>query len=338
MTHVQSTVDRAASKLCGWQGKLLNIAGRKELVRAVLSAMPVYLMTSMKVPKQLNEDIDKIRRRFLWAGDGELSGGKCKVAWTTVAKPIDYGGLGLIDLERFSRALRIRWLSFEWTAPDRPWVGTDLPVDDVDLALFQAATIVTVRNGLKASFWNSSWMDGRVPARLFPRLFAHSRRKQRCVKDAIKNLNWVWDIAYSLNFELLDEFFRLWTAVQNAGIDLDTTEEDSIIWTLESSGEYSARSAYAIQFAGNIQSNHPRVIWNVWASPRHKFFVWLLLQNRLWTAARLQLRGWDNNYFCVLCERNLETAHHLFFECPCSTVVWQAMATWSQCNSLNPLN
>jgi len=26
-----------------------------------------------------------------------------------------------------------------------------------------------------------------------------------------------------------------------------------------------------------------------------KFFVWLLLQDRLWTAARLQLRGWSNN-------------------------------------------
>jgi len=65
----------------------------------------------MKVPRQLKEDIDKIRRRFLWAGDNELTGGReCKVAWTTVAKPIDFGGLGIIDLGRFSRA--IRWLWF----------------------------------------------------------------------------------------------------------------------------------------------------------------------------------------------------------------------------------
>jgi len=109
---VQGTVDKSRSKLAGWQGRLLNPAGRRELVRSVLSAMPTYLLTTMKAPKQLTEEIDKIRRRFLWAGDSELMGGKCKVAWTTVAKPIEFGGLSIIDLEKFSRALRIRWLSF----------------------------------------------------------------------------------------------------------------------------------------------------------------------------------------------------------------------------------
>jgi hypothetical protein len=64
--------------------------------------------------------------------------------------------------------------------------------------------------------------------------------------------------------------------------------------------------------------------------------IWLLLQDRLWTAARLQLRGRKNNYFCALCERNLETAQHLFFECPYSRLVWQLVASWSSCNSLNP--
>jgi hypothetical protein len=71
----------------------------------MFSAMPIYLMTSIKAPKQMVEDIDKMIRRFLWAGDSELSGGKCKVAWTTVAKPVEYGGLGIIELDKFSRAL-----------------------------------------------------------------------------------------------------------------------------------------------------------------------------------------------------------------------------------------
>lgn len=64
--------------------------------------------------------------------------------------------------------------------------------------------------------------------------------------------------------------------------------------------------------------------------------MWLLLQNRLWTAARLQLCGWKNNYFCALCERNLETAHQLFIECPYSRRVWLIILTWSGCLNLNP--
>ena len=112
--------------------------------------------------------------------------------------------------------------------------------------------------------------------------------------------------------------------------------DDKITWTLDSSGVYSAKSAYVAQFAGQISSNFPTLIWKVWAPPKCKFFIWLLLHNRLWTAARLQLRGWDNNYFCALCQRSLETAQHLFFECPCSRMIWHSVASWSACSTLNP--
>jgi len=63
------------------------------------------------------------------------------------------------------------------------------------------------------------------------------------------NESWIGDIAYNLNHELLSEYFKLWTAIETAGIDLDDTSEDKITWTLESSGEYLAKSAYAVQFA-----------------------------------------------------------------------------------------
>jgi len=147
---------------------------------------------------------------------------------------------------------------------------------------------------------------------------------------------WIRDIAYNLTHDLLKEYFDLWTAIDSIRPDLDESSEDTIVWTLESSGQYSSKSAYAIQFAGQVQSSFPALIWNAWAPPKCKFFLWLLLQNRLWTSARLQLRHWKNNYFCALCERNLETAHHLFFECPYSRLVWQLVATWSGCPSLQP--
>jgi hypothetical protein len=80
VVHVQGIVDKAGSRLAGWQGRLLNLAGRRELVRSVLNAIPTYLMTTLKPPKQLLQDLDKLRRSFLWAGDKEVTGGKCKVA------------------------------------------------------------------------------------------------------------------------------------------------------------------------------------------------------------------------------------------------------------------
>ena len=78
------------------------------------------------------------------------------VKWSKVMKPKNFGGLGILDLDLFSRALRLRWLWYEWVSPEKPWVGTALPVNAVDRQLFRASTSVTLGDGAKASFWQSS--------------------------------------------------------------------------------------------------------------------------------------------------------------------------------------
>ena len=48
--------------------------------------------------------------------------------------------------------MRLRWLWFEWTKLERPWNGMALPVDSVDLTLFNAATHITIYNGIRHPF------------------------------------------------------------------------------------------------------------------------------------------------------------------------------------------
>lgn len=152
MVHLQYIQDKAKGRVAGWQGRLLSIAGRRELVRSVISSLPVYLLMIMKTPKTFIKDLDKLRRKFLWAGDKELTGGKCKVARVKVCTPIANGGLGIIELERFSRALRLRWIWYSWDSRQRSWTGMELPVDKEDMALFNAVTRVLLGNGNKATF------------------------------------------------------------------------------------------------------------------------------------------------------------------------------------------
>jgi hypothetical protein len=149
----------------------MNIGGRKELVKSVLSALPTYLLIAVKPPRKFYSAMDKLRKRFLWAGNQELQCGKCKVNWSRVCRPLQYGGLGIFDLERFGRSLRLR----QWKHPDKPWCNSELPIDDVDRALFAAATSVRVRNSRMAKFWTSPWMQGNTPALMFLMLFSHNR-------------------------------------------------------------------------------------------------------------------------------------------------------------------
>ena len=102
------------------------------MVRSVLSSPPVYLLTVIKAPKKFLKELDKLGKRFLWAGDSELTGAKCKVAWPRVCMPQPNGGLGIKDLDCFSRAPRLRWLWFEWDSREKPWKGMQLPINDDD--------------------------------------------------------------------------------------------------------------------------------------------------------------------------------------------------------------
>jgi hypothetical protein len=90
----QPQIDKATAKLSKWHGMNLTQAGRVCLTKVVLSSQPVYLLTVIKPPKKVLQEVYRIRRRFLWAGDNAISGGKCKVKWTKTTSPKEFGGLG----------------------------------------------------------------------------------------------------------------------------------------------------------------------------------------------------------------------------------------------------
>lgn len=268
--------------------------------------------------------------------DQELTGWKCKVAWVRVCAPTIHGGAGITDLEKISRALRIRWLWYSWDERERPWKGLELPIEKDDIALFHAVTKVEIGNGEKASFWSSRWLQGQAPATLYPTLFNHSKRKNRTVKDAITDNRWVRDLDHNMTVTIITEFTELWSKIQ--GTLLLPEQEDSITWLHTADGCYTARPAYLLQFAGRTSSLTADITWKTKAPPKCRFFTWLMLQNRIWTTARLQVRGWPNDYFCQFCIRNLETVHHLFQECCFSKLIWSKVGSWISAADLKPEN
>jgi hypothetical protein len=93
------------------------------------------------------------------------------VAWEKVQRPLQYGGLGIHNLELLGWALRIRWLWAQKTDVERSWAGLSISIPYEARALFNMAVNAVVGNGEKILFWSDHWMDGLTMAEMAPNLF-----------------------------------------------------------------------------------------------------------------------------------------------------------------------
>ena len=118
----------------------------------------------------------------------------------------------MLNLERFARALRLRWLWQEWVAPNKAWVGTETPCDNTDRLLFAACTTITLGNGSKTKFWSDGWLQGCRPKDLAPNLYKISKRKKISVQTAFTANSWIHDIPQQpgLTTTHLSELAALW--------------------------------------------------------------------------------------------------------------------------------
>jgi hypothetical protein len=105
----QVLVDRLAGKLPSWKGRLLNKSVRLTLANWVISSIVVYHMIVFTLSKWAIKKIDRIQRNFLWQGSENARGGHCLVNWKHVQWPKKLGGLGVLELDHFNKALRLRW-------------------------------------------------------------------------------------------------------------------------------------------------------------------------------------------------------------------------------------
>ncbi|KAM0849018.1 hypothetical protein ACQ4PT_053996 [Festuca glaucescens] len=123
---LQHALGRLSGKVKGWNKGNFSLEARLLLVKHVLSAMHIYQLLVIDPPIWLIKAIDKIRRGFLWNNDELTSGGKCLVNWAAICRPLEFGGLGITDLQRKAMALRVRWLWHSWTVTDKAWIGMPL--------------------------------------------------------------------------------------------------------------------------------------------------------------------------------------------------------------------
>ncbi|GJN28730.1 hypothetical protein PR202_gb16888 [Eleusine coracana subsp. coracana] len=230
----------------------MNLTGRATLVCFVLSAMPIHLLIVVKAPKWFIKAIDKIRRGFLWKGRRQVNGGSCLAAWEQVQRPIDLGGLGILNLEIMAWALQIRWLWLRKTQVDKPWGHLDVPTYPNSLALFAISITSQPGNGSNILFWTDRWLHGCSIEELAPLVVSHVQpriRRQGTVQEALENQTWPHDIQGSLSMEGLYEYFQLWDIMEEVFL---TENEDQHTWKWDSEKRGRADPI----MAGDVKKDH----------------------------------------------------------------------------------
>jgi hypothetical protein len=114
--------------------------------------------------------------------------------------------------------------------------------------------------------------------------------------------------------------------VQLASTIVLKDEEDELVWKFSSSGIYNSQSLYKIiNFRGVVPVHVPR-IWELHVPPRVHFFLWLLFKNKVLTRDNLAIRQQVDDKTFPFCEE-LETSHHLFFECVVARRMWNEISS-----------
>lgn len=264
-------------------------------------------------------------RSFLWRGTDpkNIKGGHCLVNWQTCTKPRKWGGLGIKDLEKFNRALWLRWLWHSWDTCERPWNKLLRTTDPTERELFFSSTTVSIGNGRNTPFWEARWLNGMKPKELAPNLFLVARYKKRSVAKELHNFNWIRNCQRIDNPQLVEEFTMLFMVLATVTL---SNQADEIKWRWTADGKYTVASAYNCQFNGALIRFPASSLWQVKAEPKCMFFAWLVMHDRVLTADNMMKKNWDCNPTCPLCLALDETTTHLLTKCNYTQAVWNTVA------------
>lgn len=142
---------------------------------------------------------------------------------------------------------------------------------------------------------------------------------KRTVVEALVNSSWVRDLRGVVSWEFIPEFLSLCEAISN--FSTQPRVPDRHFWRFSSSSQYSSKSAYELLFVESTSFAPYERIWKAWAPAKCKFFLWLVMHNRCWTADRLARRGLPHPTSCPFYNQE-ETIHHLLVACVFARQFW----------------
>ncbi|KAL2226740.1 UNVERIFIED_CONTAM: hypothetical protein Sindi_2032700 [Sesamum indicum] len=99
----ENLIDKVKNKIAGLEHCHLSYGGRLQLIKTVLSSMPIYLLQVLNPPVGTIQKLEQLFTKYFWGSTSEQR----KIHWTkcqNICYPIEEGGLGIRNLQEMTTA------------------------------------------------------------------------------------------------------------------------------------------------------------------------------------------------------------------------------------------
>lgn len=210
--------------------------------------------------------------------------------------------------------------------PDsKPWSNLPDQVEKQVSSMFQASITMMVGDGKRTLFWTDKWLDGESIADIAPcliRAMGKRTARTRTVHEAMQGRRWVRDITGALTVQVILDYLFIWEKVPPS-----QTGRGGSGRLMDNSRRHQLTALTSWARRGCRESRAP---------PKRKFFVWLALHGRCWTAARRKRHNLQDDDACALCGQESETITHLLLGCSYSRQIWHSLLHQLNVGSLTP--
>ncbi|XP_060182118.1 uncharacterized protein LOC132611758 [Lycium barbarum] len=112
IVYFNTMVAKVARSLQGWHGKLLSYGGKAVLIKSVLQALLLHLLSAVHPPKTALDQIEMIIANFFWGMDGDRKK-KHWCSWNDMSYPASEGGAGFRSLKDICNSFSAKlWWKF----------------------------------------------------------------------------------------------------------------------------------------------------------------------------------------------------------------------------------
>ncbi|GJT66702.1 reverse transcriptase [Tanacetum coccineum] len=282
-------LEKVLHKLQEWKHKFLSQAGREVLIKAVIQAIPSYVMHCYMLPKGV----------------------------AALYKPMFFLG------SCFKRNLFPRSNFLNATKGSHPsWLWQSL-LQGRDLLL--RGIRWQVGNGSNIQFWTQNWVPYQDD--FYIRKPRGPFASNALVSDFITNCEWdLSKLQFCVHLEEVKFISQI--PISSTSLDKIVWHyEPNGNYTIKS-GYYQAilqrevNSKPEASLSSTPNKSLWKQVWNLKTLPKIRMFWWKACSNALATYENLSRRGCYCLPICPICYTKIETVEHVLFECSWTKVVW----------------